>query len=97
MDKRYLLGEEQYVMWAAGPVGSIGTTLGSLAVPFRHYSRASVSGKKLEWSIVACSLLCDRSALYIAEVSGILNTTINCKYPDTSCRYVEDKLYPFAG
>ena len=48
VDKRYLLGEEQYVMWAAGPVGSIDTTLGSLAVPFRHYSRASVSGKMLD-------------------------------------------------
>ena len=45
-DERFLLDEEQYVVWAVGPVGSIDTTpFGSIAVPFKHYSRADRAGQ----------------------------------------------------
>ena len=41
LDKPFLVGEEQYVIWSMGPVGNLDTPLGTtIPVPFRHYANA---------------------------------------------------------
>ena len=45
LDRPYLLGQEQFVIWSMGPVGSLDTPLGTtIPVPFRHYAQADRQG-----------------------------------------------------
>jgi len=46
IDCPFLLGQEQYVIWAMGPVGFLSTPLSTtIPVPFRHYANAAQTGK----------------------------------------------------
>ena len=49
-DRPFLLDQEQYVIWAIGPVGSISTPLGTtIPVPFRHYANAAQTGNVVDF------------------------------------------------
>ena len=46
IDRPFLLGQEQYVIWSMSPVGSLSTPLSTtIPVPFRHYANAAQTGK----------------------------------------------------
>jgi len=56
-DRPFLLGQEQYVIWAMGPVGSIATPLGTtIPVPFRHYANAARTGRITSQYLLCCDL-----------------------------------------
>ena len=45
-DKAFRLGENQWVIWSVGPVGSLQTPAdGIIPVPFKHYLRADYNGE----------------------------------------------------
>ena len=47
-DRPFLLGQEQYVIWSMGPVGTLDTFLGTtIPVPFRHFVQPSRTGRIL--------------------------------------------------
>ena len=45
-DKAFELGQNQWVIWSVGPVGSLQTPAdGIIPVPFKHYLRADYNGQ----------------------------------------------------
>jgi hypothetical protein len=45
-DKAFELGQNQWVIWSVGPVGSLQTPAnGIIPVPFKHYLQADYNGK----------------------------------------------------
>ena len=45
-DKAFELGQNQWVIWSVGPVGSLQTPAnGIISVPFKHYLRADYNGE----------------------------------------------------